>query len=157
MCWETKHVTRLTLLRYLFQGSGTEPAISLRRACAVYMNLHGSVYSNNCNQSTDFFPVTKLWGNKCRGSTFFPGIIILSLSKCIQVSAILFPEAGFNYVLPIFLKKKKRKYATIPLLGIHLGELKAGSQRNISPPEFIPELLTLRGRINTNVYPWMNG
>lgn len=107
MCWETKHVTRLTLLRYLFQGSGTEPAISLRRACAVYMNLHGSVYSNNCNQSTDFFPVTKLWGNKCRGSTFFPGIIILSLSKCIQVSAILFPEAGFNYVLPIFLKKKE--------------------------------------------------
>ena len=60
-----------------------------------------------CNQSSELFLFTKLWGNQCTEASY-PGSPILSLPKSARVSAISSAEGNFNSLLPVFLKKKKK-------------------------------------------------
>lgn len=67
-----------------------------------------------CNQRSELFLFTKLWGNQCTEASY-PGSLILSLPKSARVSAISSAEGNFNPLYPVFRKKKKKKKDTIQL------------------------------------------
>lgn len=51
------------------------------------MVSRASIYSNHCNQCSEFFLFTKLWGNQCRGSFLLWGSLSYlypNVSKCQQ-------------------------------------------------------------------------
>ena len=91
-----------------------------------------------CNQRSELFVFTKLWGNQCTEASY-PGILILSLPKSVWVSAISFAAGHFNSLLPVFLLKK-RQYPP-SLLSIYPPSLEAGSQRGMPALLCSPEEL----------------